>query len=851
MATSLHTFIDIFDASFPGMNEPIRLQKIVIPIIQRDYAQGRKNQDIDRVRNRFLDALLDAVTGNNVTLDFIYGDIDDKGIMTPLDGQQRLTTLFLLHWYAVKKRQLREEEYDFLNRFSYETRYSARDFCSFLVAFKPSFEGKISEEIINQSWFPLDWLQDQTINAMLVMIDSIDEKFNTVNNLWERLKDGAISFYFLPIKDMGLTDDLYIKMNSRGKPLTLFEHFKAELERKLAELDKEIAGRIIGKIDIEWTDMLWRYRGEDNVIDDEFLRYFHFICDILYYKRGDTPQGKSTDEFDLIKEFFCVDSLNAKDNIDLLERYFDCWCGFHNGYTPALFFERFFSKEHEEGKIKIENRYPLDIFEDCLRNNSGITGNGNRAFALNRIVLLYGVITYLLNQDSISPEQFARRIRIVNNLIRNSEDEISDSVARQGGNRMPDILKQVDSIIIDGRIDASIERNFNAVQLAEETEKLAWVEENKAYEAALYALEDHELLYGQTGIVGLEHPEYFERFASLFACDWDKVDCALMAIGNYSQREKNNWRYQVGSGKNIKAWRNLFHRSAASGFDRTKECLAVLLSKAARFDDDMLLDIKNDYIADCEQKNLYEWRYYYVKYSVFRAGRFGKYAWADFADKPYEFGAMWTERNYSQNMYQPFLREIDAQHLSRDDFGMYLLYDDNYVDCANSAFIRYKLNPEGEEEEIDRLDIEQNEDGIDVEDRIQKYFRTYGIVREEKPDTANESLKDIKFYLTVRGSSAVGYEIAGNHFVVMQGSRICPQETPSLADNHRELREQLVDENVIRDNEFIRDYTFSTISAAACVVSGRSANGWIEWRTEEGETYQEVKHRKMPEATNG
>ena len=116
---------------------------------------------------------------------------------------------------------------------------------------------------------------------MLTMLDSIDEKFAVVPDLWERLCGNAISFYFLPIKDMGLTDELYIKMNSRGKPLTLFEHFKAELEHKIKAVDPDVAKRLMHKIDLTWTDMLWYYRGDDNVIDDEFLRYFRFICDIL------------------------------------------------------------------------------------------------------------------------------------------------------------------------------------------------------------------------------------------------------------------------------------------------------------------------------------------------------------------------------------------------------------------------------------------------------------------------------------------------------------------------------------------------------------------------------------------
>jgi uncharacterized protein with ParB-like and HNH nuclease domain len=221
MATTPHTFAGIFNTPIRNQDEDIELKKIVIPIIQRDYAQGRKGAETERIRQRFLDSLYKAVTMKPITLDFIYGDIDKSGVMTPLDGQQRLTALFLLYWYAAKKESVELSKYDFLKYFSYETRYSARDFCKSLIEFKPSFTAKISEEIVDQHWFPLDWLKDQTVNSMLVMIDSIDEKFVEVQDLWYKLDNNAISFYFLPIRDMGLTDELYIKMNSRGKPILI------------------------------------------------------------------------------------------------------------------------------------------------------------------------------------------------------------------------------------------------------------------------------------------------------------------------------------------------------------------------------------------------------------------------------------------------------------------------------------------------------------------------------------------------------------------------------------------------------------------------------------------------------
>ena len=73
--------------------------RIRIPRIQRDYAQGRKGKE--NLREEFLTSLSEALNGKTeqLKLDFIYGSGDGDGHFSPLDGQQRLTTLWLLHWY--------------------------------------------------------------------------------------------------------------------------------------------------------------------------------------------------------------------------------------------------------------------------------------------------------------------------------------------------------------------------------------------------------------------------------------------------------------------------------------------------------------------------------------------------------------------------------------------------------------------------------------------------------------------------------------------------------------------------------------------------------------------------------
>ena len=731
MSTAKHSFIDIFDTDFPIGEEQVRLQKIIIPIIQRDYAQGRNIPNVNRIRDRFLDALYLAVTQSPVTLDFVYGDIDENGVMTPLDGQQRLTTLFLLHWYAAKKCNVPADDYAFLKGFSYETRYSARYFCEDLVDFTPSFTLQLSEEIIDQSWFPLDWQKDPTISSMLVMLNAIDSKFKDIQNLWERLQSGAITFYFLPIKDMGLTDELYIKMNSRGKPLTRFEHFKAELERSIRMLDETTAKRIISKIDIDWTDLLWRYRdsgqgtSEDVITDDEFLKYFQFICDIICYQNDESPQGKSKDEFSLLQRYFTGDQDQVMKHVSMLESFFDCWNRIDGYPNPTSFLQSIMSHTHEEGKILVEPSDKVDIFEDCLHSYADRSGR-TRLFPLNRIVLLYAVICYLQNTEKVTENQFRRRIRIINNLILNSADEISD---RSDRNRIPAILKQVDAIILTGKPDDTIDNNFNVNQLAEEKAKEQYLSEHPEQAETLFKLEDHPNLYGQISIIGLEHIEYTDRFYSLFACNLDEIDRAMMSIGNYGQMGRMKWRHQFASSRMKSAWDGLFHRSANYGFENTSRILNDLLAKRETFSNESLREITAAFISECEEKGEYPWRYYYVKYPVFRPGSYGKLSNDNPHTMPYMYYVMQTRTQWSSNTYMPFLKEADPSHLSREMNGQRLIYPEVHIVCENDAYL---VRDNNTEEVLERIPILQNEEGIDIEDRIIKlkqYIQKYPELR--------------------------------------------------------------------------------------------------------------------------
>lgn len=608
-------------------NNPYGISGITIPRIQRAYAQGRSDAHAVKTRERFLSAIHNGLINNGLTLDFIYGNIQN-GQLIPLDGQQRLTTLWLLHWYADKKESINDKR---LARFSYNTRYSARDFLIKLVNYEPSLETRLSDEIRNEGWFPMEWINDPTVRGMLTMLDEIQKRFADIDDLWNKLD--KINFYFRDIEEMELTDDIYIKMNSRGKPLTDFEHFKAELLKIIrSENNDEAASKRIGlKIDREWTDLLWVYRDEYNLVDNRFLNFFRIISLILIYK-----SDRSSSEFDLKDDFSLLDRLykNQPNNVAFLELAFDCMVNIQNktlisnsSITNPIgdFFGSFLSSgHHEHGKVVAPQQITnLDILEEVLN------GKALKTNTLYWIIMLYSFLLYLMKYDTIKEIDFRRRLRVVVNLLKNSRNEVVDTPNGDAGNRMPANLRQVENIILSGEISDCItidndkRQNFNVIQMEEERQKLQFTNEHPEHSANLFQLEDYHLLQGRTDIVGYENTHLYQRFINVFdTCSRDMIDCAMLATYDYSQR-LNNWCIQLGSGSQDeigdKAWYALFHPTGKiTDFNKTKKSLRSLLEADVEIDDKYLQDRIDAYLSECRTKNQYDWRYYYIEYPCFR-----------------------------------------------------------------------------------------------------------------------------------------------------------------------------------------------------------------------------------------
>lgn len=289
-----------------SFNELLNNQKVRVPKIQRDYVQGRINPKVDEIRKNFIHTLFLVVKGSKAAaeLDFIYGS-DRNDAFEPLDGQQRLTTLFLFHWMLGVELSLPNNK--IYSLFTYETRNTSNEFCDELVqhkaiqfveeAIKKNTEP--SEIIRGRDWFKWEWKYDPTILSMLVMIDAIYgeilksiqvkegdelhyniEKFISNGDSYRKNLEN-IKFNLLNLGKFDMSDELFIKMNARGKQLSDFDKLKSTLEEELQiqQKEKNEKGELLATPEEEkewrtlmdgvWIDFFWHKYARQRIIDTE------------------------------------------------------------------------------------------------------------------------------------------------------------------------------------------------------------------------------------------------------------------------------------------------------------------------------------------------------------------------------------------------------------------------------------------------------------------------------------------------------------------------------------------------------------------------------------------------------
>lgn len=497
------------------------VDKIEIPMIQRDYAYGRKKER--EKRKDFLEKLKSYLEDDEIhELDFVYGNIDKKStekILILLDGQQRITTLFLLHWYlAVTADNEKNKYYDNFkklllinseSRFTYKTRPSSSAFCNALVKLERevtkikketkeeekaiihlekeykkfletlenvpenSTHSSLSAKIMDDKWFHPDWQYDPTVNSMLNMLDSIYEIFKSSNAdfYYKKLFDKEqIAFNFFNLNNTGLTDDLYIKMNSRGKPLTPFENLKSKIlylydseEIKNKDSIKNYLNYINNqngnsfatfrdffsfRIDTRWTDIFWnraleKNKSPENInIDSSLLNFIETVCVLYriiylmeYRKERDTLQAQKKDsdnneenDSDSNVELRMLESKIQKledcvnpEKISTYSEYVNILTEKNNHTKEDYYLLSELPKLFEFFTTEKDNKFVLNTpIENFYIKESEIIDNITTDKSRESKALFFAYILYVLNNPNYDKTLFTNWLRVISNIVNNS-----------------------------------------------------------------------------------------------------------------------------------------------------------------------------------------------------------------------------------------------------------------------------------------------------------------------------------------------------------------------------------------------------------------------------------------------
>ncbi len=514
--------------------ELVEKYEVKIPILQRDYAQGREN-NISICEN-FLKALKESVLQDKtINLDFIYGNLDNDTFL-PLDGQQRLTTLFLLHWYAAEKEHITGDCREILKKFSYETRLSSRRFCESLLDNTiaiDSAENSIGEQILDSKWFYLSWKHDPTIRAMLRSIDMIHTVFKEVDDLWSALVNcKKVVFHLLILENFGLSDDLYIKMNARGRLLTPFENLKAEIQDKAIkgewEMSKKENEKFSYKIDGVWTDFLWQNYNKNHSVD---TAHMNFITTLIMTKLPVGQLVKGAERIEIIRRLNFTNS--AKDLINYIDQEtFNYICE-----TYALYSHLVEGKNVPSLGIILWRHAPEgDLLNQILLGNNT---------SYSHKVLFYAQTKYLMRNPDIHQDRYEEWMRVVRNIV--SRADLTPDGKRNDIVRSPEAFNGAIGLVnelANGCDDihsflrsTAISSTFAREQVREEVLKAKIIQEHPEHKALIFRMEDNEILRGKI-MFALKCAGYRGRISDI---DFELLEKIQKVFAKYFNKELEPW----------------------------------------------------------------------------------------------------------------------------------------------------------------------------------------------------------------------------------------------------------------------------------------------------------------------
>jgi hypothetical protein len=384
-------------------------------------------------------------------------------------------------------------------------------------------------------------------------------------------------------------------------------------------------------------------------------------------------------------------------------------------------------------KLFFKNSNP-NLFHKCVQNYT------QDAFVIREQLLLYAFIQINLNNRQV-PENFYRLLR---NLLENASDkEIRND-------NLFNLYAGIDKLIDGDRNPDNLP--FTKRQLAEERTKEALINGDSTLKEIVYKLEDHIMLRGTIGVFDLDTTisELGSTFLNEFYHDqkYFEVSSAMLTFGLYPQIYGN--QYMRFGNRNNSTWREILTQSDnRQAFFRTKRVLKLYLTHLQENDLITNISIVESYETNNIQSRNFPFAYYYNRYKSFIVWKEsniehqtdGFYYWKDFETSPYDC-IMLFRSNFRGRSWSPFLLElsIGIEACSIENYSNKLQFTINriilLIEHKNEGF-KFSV-PDGETYSEQYLDgliqenklnqngfmlINQNENGVDAEDRIEKCFK--------------------------------------------------------------------------------------------------------------------------------
>ena len=614
-------------------------KNVRIPQLQRDYVQG--SDKAKEIRDLFICDLVETLSVDTpeakqktLHLDFIYGSTYEEApasglhphwekgelhfdtpnsdvneptkVFLPLDGQQRLTSLWLLHWMLCPETEA-DAAKKLLSHFSYATRSSSRRFCAALVAHIGDGElkqqlktNKAKSALMEAPWFLPAWQKDPTVNSMIEMLVAIGTRLGEADTapLWKRLQEGAITFTVIEIQsnEFRLTDELYIKMNNRGRMLTDWECYKAKAIECLGEVvfkeenaglweslqaneqEKTPADYFSFRVDGRWQDFFWHLsRGRESPLEDRVQRsdemmrnFFTWWTEFRYYHYN---MGECSDKMHVFKSAEEITLL-----FQVLNKLHEIGCP-HGESAESQDQE----KEFLETAFGVASKSAVEV----RLHFTGSEGNESRVGDLFRLlcegklerrhqVLVYYLLLRLVKHDEeATGANLHDFLRVVRNFLYGIREE-NKKMAFTSGIELKELsgyAKYLDEVLGEKEVYAGLsskeisEGTFHYMSaFRHEVEKAKWICEHPVEKAALFRLEEHDLLRGflrnlpwQVGS-GIDINKLCEAFFAIFGSPWQQetekvsdklvaralVACGFQGILNRGIRKYTWWAYCFG-----------------------------------------------------------------------------------------------------------------------------------------------------------------------------------------------------------------------------------------------------------------------------------------------------------------